>query len=267
MAESRHPAAKRRAFLRGQLGTGAAFLAGLAGGAPLGAAALHVHRSARPQPWKPRHSYAQQGEDIILWHMLGEVLKRNPVTYLDIGAHHPVVNNNTYLFYEKGHRGVLVEPNPALHETLAAARPRDTLLRAGIGAGGETEADYYVISGDGQLNTFSKQAADEVHARTGGRHSVEGVIRMPLLNINEVMQKHFGRAPHLLSLDTEGFELPILRSLDFERFRPEVVCLDVLEFGTGRVRNAAVELMLEKNYAIRGATFVNAVFIDARLIP
>lgn len=239
----------------------------MAAGAPLGAAALHLHGRARPASWKPRHSYAQQGEDIILWHMLAEVLKRSPITYLDIGAHHPVVGNNTYLFYEKGHRGVLVEPNPALHQALAETRPQDTLLRAGIGVGQETEADYYVISGDGQLNTFSKQVADEVHGRSGGRHSVERVIRVPLLNINAVMQKHFGRAPHLLSIDTEGFELPILKSLDFERFRPDVVCLDVLEFGTGRVRNAVVELMLEKNYAIRGATFVNAVFIDSRLIP
>lgn len=267
MAEPGGPEEKRRGFLRTQMGAGAAFLAGLAGGAPLGAAALHVHRSTPRSVWKPRHSYAQQGEDIILWHMVAEVLKRSPITYLDVGAHHPVVSNNTYLFYEKGHRGVLVEPNPALHETLAAARPQDTLLRAGIGVGADTEADYYVISGDGQLNTFSKQVADEVRGRSGGRHFVERVIRVPLLNINDVMQKHFGRAPHLLSIDTEGFELPILKSLDFDRFRPEVVCVDVLEFGTGRVRNAVVELMLEKNYALRGATFVNAVFVDSRLIP
>jgi FkbM family methyltransferase len=259
MADSGDPAGKRRALLAG--------LAGLAGGAPLGAAALHLHRRRQEPKWKPRPSYAQQGEDIILWHIVAEVLRRHPISYLDIGAHHPVVNNNTYLFYERGHRGVLVEPNPALHEALATARPRDALLRAGIGVGKETEADYYVISGDGQLNTFSKQVADEVHARSGGRHAVEGVIRMPLLDINEVMQKHFGGAPHLLSLDTEGFELPILRSLDFERLRPEVVCVDVLEFGTGRVRNAVAELLLEKNYVLRGATFVNAVFVDSRLIP
>jgi FkbM family methyltransferase len=267
MAESGGEDEGRRSFLRRHLGGGAAFLAGLASGAPLGAAALHAHRSAQPKAWKPRHSYAQQGEDIILWHMVAEVLKRSPITYLDIGAHHPVINNNTYLFYEKGHRGVLVEPNPALHQTLAAARPQDALLRAGIGVGAETEADYYIISGDGQLNTFSKQVADEVQGRSGGRHVVERAVRLPLLNINAVMQKHFGRAPHVLSLDTEGFELPILKSLDFERFRPEVVCVDVLEFGTGRVRTPVVELMLEKDYSIRGATFVNAVFIDSRLIP
>jgi FkbM family methyltransferase len=267
MAESGDTPENRRNFLRAQLGSGVAFFGGLAIGAPAGAAALHLQRNSRAQTWKPRHSYAQQGEDLILWHMIADVLKRAPITYLDIGAHHPVVNSNTYLFYEKGHRGVLVEPNPALHSALASARPQDTLLRAGIGTGADSEADYYIISGDGQLNTFSKRVADEVGERSGGRHSVERVLRVPLLNINGVMQKHFGRAPHLLSIDTEGFELPILKSLDFSRFRPEVVCLDVLEFGTGRVRNPVVELMLEKDYVLRGATFVNAVFVDSRLIP
>lgn len=267
MAESDRPSPGRRGFLRGQLGAGTAFVAGLAAGAPLGAGALHLGRRAKPGKWKPRHSYAQQGEDLVLWHMVAEVLKRNPASYLDVGAHHPVVSNNTYLFYERGYRGVLVEPNPALHDALAAERPQDTLLRAGIGTGGETEADYYIISGDGQLNTFSKQAADEVGARTAGRNTVERVVRVPLLDINSVIHRHFGRAPNLLSIDTEGFELPILKSLDFARFRPEVVCVDVLEFGTGRVRNAVIELMLEKDYSIRGATFVNAVFIDSRLIP
>ena len=193
-----------------------------------------------------------------------EFLRFHPITYLDLGAHHPIAGNNTYLFYEKGYRGVLVEPNPALWEVLAATRPGDSLLRAGIGAGGQSEADYYVISGDGGLNTFSKDMAQSYAASTKGRYSIEKVLRLPLLDINEVMLKQWDGPPHILSIDTEGYELPILQSLDFGRLRPNVVCVDTLEFGTRRLRGEALELMAAKGYDLRGATFVNTIFVDRR---
>jgi hypothetical protein len=92
------------------------------------------------------------------------------------------------------------------------------------------------------------------------------VIRLPLLDINEVMLKHWGGPPHVLSVDAEGFELPILQSLDFGRFRPNLVCVDTLEFGTRRVRVKVLELMAAKGYDVRGGTFVNTIFIDRRHI-
>ena len=86
-----------------------------------------------------------------MWDLIVEWLKLFPATYLDVGAYHPVRSNNTYFFYERNCQGVLVEPNPALWEILAKVRPRDVLIRGGIGIDGkDSEADYYVISGDGK---------------------------------------------------------------------------------------------------------------------
>src|ERR1700744_4804297 len=58
----------------------------------------------------PNESYAQNGEDIVVARML-DLLGIPKPRYLDIGAHHPSINNNTYLLYKAGGRGVLVEPN------------------------------------------------------------------------------------------------------------------------------------------------------------
>lgn len=255
----------RRKFLRAQLGNSALFLAGLASGGAAGAGGMHLRNQAvRNQPGQAKHSYAQQGEDLILWNMMSQFLRLHPVTYMDIGAHDPIAGSNTYLFYEKGYRGVLVEPNPALWDSLAAARPGDRLIRAGIGAGKETEADYYVLGGDGGLNTFSKEEADAVSARTGGRFSVQKVIRLPLLDINQVMRKHWDGPPNLLSIDTEGFDLQILQSLDFKHLRPNVVCVETLEFGSRRIRQPILDLMSAAGYDVRGATFVNTIFVDRR---
>ena len=58
-------------------------------------------------------------------------------------------------------------------------------------------------------------------SRPPGARSRSGrSIKMPLLNINDVMARHFQEAPTFLSVDTEGMDLAILRSIDFGRFRP-----------------------------------------------
>jgi FkbM family methyltransferase len=263
---------KRRDFLKLQIGAGTAFAAGLVAGGAAGAASA---TALQPPPAKPqqsfpagaKHSYAQQGEDLILWNILRDFIKVRPVVYLDVGAHDPVVHSNTYLFYERECRGVLVEPNPSLWENLAKIRPHDVLVRGGIGIDGkDSEADYYVINGDGGLNTFSREMAESYPARTNGNFSIQKVLRLPLLDINSLMQKHWGAAPSLLSVDTEGFDLPILQSINWKRYRPAVVCVETLEFASRKVRQPILKLMAAQGYDVRGATFVNTIFVDRRLL-
>ena len=260
---------KRRDFLKTKLGSAVAFGVGLAAGGAAGAGAMRARQNALRHPFEADRvwSYAQQGEDIILFHILYQVLGLRPITYMDVGAHHPVAHNNTFFLYELGNEGVLVEPNPALWNVLASVRPRDALVRGGIGIDGkDSEADYYVINDNGELNTFSKEMAESYPARTGGRFRVREVLRLPLLDINRLMEKHWKGAPHLLSVDTEGFELPILRSIDWKRYRPKVVCVDTLEVATRRQRTPILEFMVKQGYDVRGGTFVNTIFVDRALI-
>jgi FkbM family methyltransferase len=257
---------KRRDFLKLHVGAGTAFAAGVAGGAGV-VTRTDIRRLWEvPQPLLPPfagYHYAQHAEDVILWDLVSAWLKLYPATYLDVGAYHPMRSSNTYLFYERNCQGVLVEPNPVLWETLAKARPRDVLIRGGIGIDGkDSEADYYVISGDGQLNTFSKEVAESLSQRSGGFHTIQKVLRLPLLDINGLMHKHWGKAPTLLSIDTEGLELAILRTIDWKRYRPGVVCVE-----TGRDGNPAIhELMTAAGYKVRGGTFLNTIFVDRKLL-
>jgi FkbM family methyltransferase len=253
---------ERRGFLS------SSFLLGAAGGAAAGIAGTVAlaPKFLRPQPLPGRLSYAQQGEDIALWQILRSVLGLEQPTYMDVGAHHPVFNNNTYLFYERGCRGVLVEPNPALHGLLEQLRPRDVLVRGGIGVTAQTEADFYIIGGseDAQLNTFSREQAEALVTRSNGHYRIERVMKLPLLGINELMRKHWNGPPNLLSLDTEGFDLPILRSLDFARLRPDVVCVESVEIGGRRLLAEILQLMAQQGYEARGGSFINTIFVDRR---
>jgi FkbM family methyltransferase len=209
-------------------------------------------------------SFSQAGEDLIV-RFFFQVRGIGKITYLDIGANDPIELSNTYYFYRRGYRGVLVEPNVSLCEKLRAVRPEDTTLVAGIGATSAKEADYYIMSQPG-LNTFSKEEADHQTEVTKGRFSVKEVIKMPLLNINDVMIKYFRDAPTFLSVDTEGLDLEILKSINYERFRPNVICAETLVSSTSKMIPEIPEFMASRGYVARGGSFVNTVFVDSKIL-
>jgi FkbM family methyltransferase len=239
-----------------------------AAGAALGA--LGQRQLAKgPQPENMSHgagqlTYAQCGEDQIVYFILKylNVRKRD---YLDVGAWAPIVNNNTYLFYLLGCRGVLVEPNVAACKKLREVRPEDTVLEAGIGGTSVREADYYVMTRT-SWNTFSKEEAERQVKASNGTEAIIEVIKMPLLDINRVMADHFKRAPAFLSVDTQGLELAILKSIDYGRFRPEVICAETLVTGTNQSIPETAAFMETKGYVVRGMSFVNTIFVDSKII-
>lgn len=237
------------------------FLVGAVGGLAAGGAAWY----AAPDGWHADRlppgtqlSYAQNGEDLVV-ESIFRLLKIDRPTYLDIGAYEPVICSNTYFFYRKGGRGVLVEPNVDLTPRLKRERPRDTVLTAGIGVDDTAELDYYVLSAP-QLNTFDKSRAEAAIAESNGKVALLRTVKMPLLNINRAMAEHLGTAPDYLSIDVEGLDLAILKTLDFARFRPAIFCVEHPE--TPAEREQLLTLLNGHGYTVRGQTYPNTIFVD-----
>ena len=211
-------------------------------------------------------AYAQSGEDLILAHLFFKWKIAHP-SYLDIGANHPSFISNTYYFYLRGSRGVCIEPNPSLYKKIRKARPADTVINAGVGIDETKEADFYVFAGSADgLSTFSKKDADywaEVGMKGVGKMKYEQVIKMPLITINQVINKHFDKAPDFISLDVEGLDLDILRSLDYTKYAPKVICVETLLYGEDQQESKNKELIgfLEsKGYYVYADTHVNTIF-------
>jgi FkbM family methyltransferase len=254
---ARRTTMNRRSFLGGVSGS---FVIGTIGGGVAGAIVTGAIMY-NPRSKVARVSYAHHGEDLVLEGICNRIGIAIP-TYLDIGAFDPIDGSNTFLFYEKGCRGVLVEPNPYYSNRLRSIRPRDTVLNAGIGPVDRSEADYYLFANGPEWNTFSKEQADVLIAKYGDRISAVKVTKMPLLGINRVMEEHFAKnPPDLLSIDTEGLDLSILLKLDFDRFRPPVVCAET-DAGVTKVEAEILTLMRSKGYSVRGQSINNAMFVD-----
>jgi FkbM family methyltransferase len=204
-------------------------------------------------------SFAQCGEDLVASGLF-EYLGISTPTYLDIGAYEPILGSNTYLFYRRGARGVLVEPNVDCVPKLRSKRPHDTVLNVGIGITADRAADFYRLTSP-QLNTFDKAEAERVVRESAGKVILREVVKMPLVPINDVIAEHFGgRAPDFLSIDVEGLDYPILKTLDFTKYRPKVICTELQPHG--EPNEEAIAFVKSKDYVIRGMTSPNIFFRD-----
>jgi FkbM family methyltransferase len=212
-------------------------------------------------------TYSQFGEDLIIAYLFNNLGIRQP-SYLDIGANEARFISNTYYFYEHGSTGVLIEPNISLVRKLKKIRPKDTVVNAGIGIDAVSEADFYVFPDYANgLSTFSKTEAEhwQVNGMKGlGKIPVEKIVKMQLLPINHILEKYFSEAaPNFISIDVEGLDLDILKSMNFERFRPEVICVETLVYNKeqeGYKNTSTTEFMRSVGYEVYSDTRVNTIY-------
>ena len=149
--------------------------------------------------------------------------------------------------------------NPAATSSLFDEhRNGDVNLNVGIGDK-SGEADLFLME-DSTLNTFS--AAERDHLVSHG-HRMVGVTRVKLTTLQGVIDRHCsGKFPDFMSLDVEGMELPILRTIDCDRCFPKVICVEVAEYspiGAGRRRTELADFLLANAYFEYAHTNLNAI--------
>jgi FkbM family methyltransferase len=204
-------------------------------------------------------SYAQFGEDIMIRFLLRDAFEIADPTYLDVGANHPTLYSNTYLLYRAGHSGICVEPDPQLCNEIKRARPRDNCLPVGIGISNVDKAEFFIFDAK-TLNTFSQEEAEKI--QKAGQFKLQQKLQVPLVHINDLIDRHASRVPDLVSLDTEGFDVKILQSFDFKRHRPAVFCVETLTYPGEEKILGSFEVMEAAGYLVFAETYINTLFVD-----
>lgn len=161
-------------------------------------------------------SYAQNYEDIMLLRALGDI---EHGFYVDVGAQDPVEDSVTKLFYERGWRGINIEPVASWYEKLVADRPGDVNLRIALGAS-EGEITLYEFPDTGLSTTDAAFA--QRHLREG-RQMVESVVRTT--SLDTICEEQGFHTIHFLKIDVEGAERAVLEGFSFA-VRPWVVVVE-----------------------------------------
>ena len=187
----------------------------------------------------PLNSYAQNFEDVLLWRALKEI---EGGFYIDIGAQDPVFDSVSRAFYERGWRGLHVEPNGHYAAKLREARPDEEVVQAVI-ATVPGQADFYEIEGTG-LSTADAEIAE--------RHQRDGFparkVSVPAMRLEALLGTVGERDIHWMKIDVEGFERQVIESWGNAPQRPWVL---VVESTRPRTQEACADwqpLLLEKGY-------------------
>jgi FkbM family methyltransferase len=210
-----------------------------------------------------RSGFSQFGEDASVASYL-RALGRSCRSYIDIGANHPVLHSNTYLFYRDGGSGLLVEANPVIAKRLRRKRPRDKILNQGVVAEGSGTLQLHVMDMDG-LSTLSEEWSETVAQQ--GRAKGTRIVTVPIIGINDLLLRYSpAEAADFASIDIEGLDLDVLSAWDFDRWRPFLFCVETVELSDKSYSRSEqiAALMHRRGYVSLFNTFANTIFVDAR---
>jgi FkbM family methyltransferase len=172
-----------------------------------------------------RWSYSQEGEDLLLSKIFIGALGKTKGFYVDIGAHHPVSASNTHLLYRRGWRGINIDPLPGTERLFKRRRPRDITLELGISD--QAGVLSFFMFDSAAHNTFSEKHRD--FAIWHGENLIR-TIPVTVERLDTVLSRHLpeGTAIDFMNIDVEGGEDQVLASNDWTRFRPSVICLEMI---------------------------------------
>jgi FkbM family methyltransferase len=210
------------------------------------------------------NSYSQAGEDSIL-HFLFQDKNMKSISYLDIGTNSPDFGNNTYLFYTRGSTGVCVEADVTLITEIKKVRPKDAILNVGVSVSNKTEATFYIFD-EPSINTFDEQEAYK--REKFGTHKIVDKRIVKLFDINQIIKDNFVyNYPDLLSLDIEGLDFEVLKSLDWDSYPIPVLCIETCTYSENHIRPKSSEIInfvLSKGYFVYADTYINTIFVNKK---
>lgn len=205
-------------------------------------------------------SYSQCGEDLIVSYIF-QLRGIEKPTYLDVGAHDPFYLSNTALFYEKGCTGINVEPNPVLLSRFREKRPADINLETGIGSQ-PGSLDFFIMN-DLTLSSFNREEIKKYEAT--GKYKLTEIKKVSVVTIEQILEKYSGGIfPDFFSLDAEGMDYDIIKSINYNKSIPKVICVEAAEYspsGAGERKSELIYFLQNKGYFEYANTNLNAIMV------
>ena len=212
----------------------------------------------RPKIFFPKKTYSTFGEDLIIEKYFE---KKKKGFYVDIGCYHPLEGNNTYLLFKKGWNGINVDVNSLSVDLFNKARVNDYNVNLAV-SNQKKRLKIYYRKKINMLNTTSKKLA-KIHFRNGFEEKIIGASSLNSIINNSKFKKN---KIDFLNIDVEGSELDVLKSLNFKRFKPKLICVEIhnheemynedLDY---LKRNAVYKFLIKKGYKIfwnKGFSFI-----------
>jgi FkbM family methyltransferase len=200
-------------------------------------------------------SYSQFGEDITAANLFRNV---DSGFYVDVGAHHPLRLSNTAELHIRGWQGVNVEPRQEGIRLFQQYRPHAINVRMAI----HNELDtvtLYKFRG-GRINTILPGRAESLKATK----EPVGEEVVPALSLNGLFEEHVpeGVHVHYLSVDIEGYDTEAILAFDLNRFKPDVICVEIHRFDILHLADhPIVQYLTDHGYELYAINIMSFTFV------
>ncbi len=166
-----------------------------------------------------RKTYSLDGEDIVISDYFKNKVKG---FYIDIGCYHPVHRNNTLLLHKKGWNGINVDIHNFSIDLFNFHRPKDINFNFAVSNKNEIIHMYFQKELS-QLSTTDYQQAKKafqgpIKDKKIQAHTLDEIINFSKLDIKKI---------DFLDIDVEGADLKVLKGLSFEKYNPELICVEI----------------------------------------
>ena len=187
--------------------------------------------SMRVKCWLGRPYTALYGMD----RRLEKYLDFHGGTFIEAGANDGIAQSNSYFLENKfGWRGVLVEPVPKYYDMCCRAR-RAQVVNCGLGSF-ERDGDELDMLAGGLMSLPLSVDEKLLHGRSVRQHAAFGarefggagpeLVRTRIRALSNVLDEQGVQQVDFFSLDVEGFELEVLKGLDFTRHAPRFLLIE-----------------------------------------
>ena len=199
-----------------------------------------------------RKTYAMEGEDLEIVKILKNI---DNGFYVDAGGFHPLDRNNTYLLYKKNWRGINIDLSEFSIDLFNFIRPEDININVAV-TNEDGEINFYYMKKLSQLSTIKKDIAVK------GMH---GVIKEKKINSKKLTTiidntKFKNKKIDFLNIDLEGADFDALKSLNFEIYRPKLICVEIHDKD---VETSEINIFLKKlNYTKKWSATFSHLYTD-----
>ena len=211
----------------------------------------------------PRIINANWGLDLII----NAIFKnKKKGTYIDIGCHHPLINNNTYILHKRGWSGINIDLDFSSIEMFNYFRPNDFNYKVAL-SNKKGESDLFFFHNRAPKNTLNKVNGKGAKlVKRIKTDTLDNIIKKSKLSIKEI---------DFLSIDVEGSELEVLKGFNIKKYNPKVIVLELINKNTNSFYEQKIEniqksliykYMIKNNYKLSNWIHDDLVFVSNRFI-
>ncbi len=166
--------------------------------------------------FKPRLAYSHWGIDLIITKLLDS---KNRGIYIDVGCHHPFLNNHSYLLYKSGWEGINIDIDYNSIDMFNFFRKSDVNIQTAV-TDHKGEVDLFFYHNRAAKNTISKEfGSDAKEQKKINSDTLNNIIENSKFKNSKI---------DFVSIDVEGNEMNVLNGFNLKKYKPKLILLEFI---------------------------------------